>query len=95
MAELVKRRDDVHVKILVKEGVYNLTGPAYTEYKWQPAKDFSDATFYVYGDTLALISFAHEQPPLIIMIRSAGFADAYRRLFEIAWSNAITIPTKK
>jgi transcriptional regulator with XRE-family HTH domain len=95
MAELVKRRNDVRVKILVKEGVHNFTGPAYTEYRWQPAQSYSDATFYVYGDTLALISFAHEPAPLIVMIRSAGFADAYRRLFEIAWANAITIPTKK
>jgi len=95
MAELVKRRDDVHVKILVKEGVHNFTGTAYSEYRWQPAKNFSDATFYVYGDTLALISFTHEPAPLIIIIRSAGFADAYRRLFDIAWSNAIPIPEKK
>ncbi|MBI1207277.1 MAG: helix-turn-helix domain-containing protein [Azospirillum sp.] len=95
MGELVKRRNDVHVKILVKEGVFNFTGPAYTEYRWQPAKNYSDATFYVYGDTLALISFAHEPTPLIIMIKSAGFADAYRRLFDVAWANAMIVPAKR
>jgi transcriptional regulator with XRE-family HTH domain len=95
MAELVKQRDDVHVKILVKEGVHDFTGSNYSEYRWQPAKYFSDATFYVCGEMLALISFSHEPPPLIILIRSAAFADAYRRSFEVTWANAIVIPTKK
>jgi DNA-binding XRE family transcriptional regulator len=96
MAQLTKSRGDIKVQILVKEGDYNFAASQYAEYKWQPAKDFSNASFYVYGDTLALISFAHEPAPLIILIRSAVFAHAYRQSFDIAWANAIRIPhTKK
>jgi len=94
MAELTKRRRDIKVQILVKEGDYNFVASAYAEYKWQSAKNFSNASFYVFGDTLALISFAHEPAPLIILIRSAAFAEAYRQSFGIAWSNAMK-PSKK
>src|SRR5262249_16695463 len=52
MAKLTKKRNDIKVQILVREGDYNFVASAYAEYKWQPAKNFSNAAFYVYGDTL-------------------------------------------
>ena len=88
MTELVKQKKDIIVRILVKEGDYNFTGSAYAQYKWQPLKYFSPTAFYVFGDNIALISFAHKPTPLIILIQSATFAEAYLHAFNFAWESA-------
>ncbi len=97
MAELVKRRDDLMMRILVEEGDYNFVASDYAQYRWQPKEYFSPASFYVFGDNLALISFTHEPSPLVIFIKSSSLADAYRQSFNQAWSQAIEPPpqTKK
>lgn len=94
MRELCKSRGDIQMRILVEEGDYNFVASQYATYRWQHKSHFSKAAFYVFGSALALISFDHNPPPLIILIKSATFADAYRQAFDIAWSNAI-IPPKQ
>jgi len=94
MAELVKQRDDIKARILVEEGDYNFVASEYATYRWQPKKHFTKTSFYVFGHCLALISFDHEPPPLIILIKSATFAEAYRNAFDIAWENSIVPPPK-
>lgn len=89
MMALAKERKDFDMRILVKEGDRNFTARKYAKYKWQREEYFSPTPFYVFGDRLALISFAHEPAPLVIILQSASFADAYRRDFNLAWANAI------
>jgi transcriptional regulator with XRE-family HTH domain len=92
MRALCAERSDIRMRILVEEGDLNFVASAYASYRWQPKKYFSKAAFYVFGSSLALISFDHQPPPLIILIKSAAFADAYRNAFDIAWDNAIDPP---
>lgn len=92
MAALVKERKDVRVRILVKEGDERLFGAAYAEYRWQPKEYFYPTSYYAFGEYLALISFANEPPPLVVMIKSVAFAEAYRQLFNFAWDNAVEVP---
>lgn len=95
MIELVKKRNDISVKILVKEGDYNFTAAEYAKYKWQSKEDFSPASFYAFGNCLALISFAHHTPPYVVLHKSGPFAEAYRHAFNIAWKNAKEPPVLK
>lgn len=95
MKELCSHRKDIHMRILVEEGDYNFAASSYATYRWQPKKHFSKAAFYVFGSSLALISFDNQPPPLIILIKSAAFADAYRSSFDIAWNNALIPPDTK
>lgn len=93
MAELVKQRNDLTMRILVEEGDTNFVSSAYAQYRWQPKEYFSPASFYVFGDNIALISFSHEPSPLVVFIKSASLADAYRHSFNLAWEHAIIPPT--
>ncbi len=94
MRELCARRQDITMRILVEEGDYNFVATSYASYRWQEKKYFSKASFYVFGSSLALISFDSQPPPLIILIKSAAFADAYRNAFDIAWNNAVVPPER-
>jgi len=67
---------------------------AFTEYKWQKKEYFPPTAFYVFGSCVALISFESASPPYVILIRSALFAEAYRRSFNIAWEMASAPPLK-
>jgi transcriptional regulator with XRE-family HTH domain len=89
MAELARTREDYDMRILVEEDDTDFAAANYARYRWTPKRHFSSTAFYVFGPYLALISFDHQPPPLIILIKSAAFGDAYRNAFEVAWHNAI------
>lgn len=95
MAKLYKERDDIKTHILVEEGDYNFTASQYAEYRWQPKEFFSPASFYVFGDRLALISFDNDPAPLVIYVKSASLAEAYKHSFKMAWNQAITPKEKE
>ncbi len=95
MAKLEKERGDIHMRILVREGDTNFVASEYAKYKWQAKKYFSPTPFYVFGDNLALISFVHEPAPLIILVKSAVFDEAYRHSFDNAWVSAQEPPVSK
>ena len=88
MAELAKQRQDFNMKILVREGDHNFTASDYATYRWSPKEYFSPTAFYVFGDHLALISFESDPAPLVLLIQSGPFAEAYRQSFNFAWSNS-------
>lgn len=94
MAELLTERPDLKMRILVSEGDYNFTASNYATYRWQPKELFSPTSFYVFGDCLALISFTNDPAPLVILIKSAAFAEAYRHSFNMVWM-AAREPDKK
>jgi len=95
MASLVKQRKNISMRILVEEGDYNFVASSYAEYRWQSKEYFSPTSFYAFGECLALISFTNDPPPLVILIKSTSFADAYRHSFDFAWSNAQEPPPAK
>lgn len=92
MADLRKKRNDINMRILIQEGDYNFVASSYATYKWQEKENFSPTPFYVFGDYLALISFAHDPSPLVILIKSAAFSEAYRQSFNITWKLCRDIP---
>lgn len=90
MAGLVAR-GDVSVRILATESNF---ASSWAQYRWQPKQSALPTSFYAFGDFLALISFAHEQPPYVVLLKSDPFAEAYRHAFEIAWSAGKAPPRK-
>ena len=94
MTALCKERKDVKVQILIEEGDQNLYA-GYATYRWQPKRYFSPSPFIVVGNKLALISYTHDPAPLIVVIRSASLAEAYKQSFALAWKNARIPPKPK
>jgi transcriptional regulator with XRE-family HTH domain len=90
MSALVAR-GDVTVRILATES--NFTS-SWAKYKWQPKQSGLPTSFYAFGDCLALVSFAHETPPYVVLLKSGPFAEAYRHAFEIAWNAAKAPPAR-
>ncbi|MDD4616309.1 MAG: helix-turn-helix transcriptional regulator [Alphaproteobacteria bacterium] len=62
---------------------------SYREYRFRPKGDNANASFYVYGDKIAIINFEKmESGPEILIISSAMAAKAYREQFESMWNAA-------
>jgi transcriptional regulator with XRE-family HTH domain len=93
--QLKKERKNIKVSILIREGDMNFVASSYADYRWQSKESFSPTAFYVFGDRLALISFQAENAPKVILIRSAVFAEAYRRQFVEDWQRARIPPEKR
>jgi transcriptional regulator with XRE-family HTH domain len=93
MADLVKERKDISVRVLAAEGDTNFGSAAYASYRWQPREYFPPTAFYAFGEYLGLISFESDNPPHIVLIRSSVIAASYRKSFDFAWQNAKE-PTK-
>jgi hypothetical protein len=74
-------------RILANESNF-LMNYAYHEYKWQPGPSIAPTGFYAFGDCLALISFAHDPAPYVVVLQSAPIAASYRQAFDIAWEAA-------
>ncbi len=45
-------------------------------------------SFYAFGFNLALISFAHQPPPYVVLFKNSPFAAAFRQSFDAAWEAA-------
>lgn len=74
-------------KILVKEDDDFLTADGIANYRGVPSNVFSeDATFYAYGDKLALITF-HDESVQILSLHNKQFAASFRVMFNAIWSN--------
>jgi transcriptional regulator with XRE-family HTH domain len=94
MAEIIKENKTIKMRILIAEGDYNFISSNYAAYRWQPKQYFSPTAFYVFGDHLALISFTNDPAPLVIVIHSAAFANAYKNSFDVSWMSAIEPPAR-
>lgn len=74
-------------KILVKEGDDFLTADGIAQYRGVPSEVFSeDATFYAYGDKLALLTF-HDDSVQILSLHNKQFSNSFRVMFNAIWSN--------
>jgi transcriptional regulator with XRE-family HTH domain len=88
MNKLVEQRGGIEFRVLLREGDTNFMATSYCHYRWQAADNFVATPFYVFGDSLALITFQAKPAPKIMVIRSEAFADAYRKQFDVAWKIA-------
>ena len=92
MTELAKQRPDFQMRILAEEGDTNLPNTGYATYRWMPRKNFPPVAFYSFGDYKAEITFTVENPPLIVLVKSASIANSYAKFFDFMWNNAQEIP---
>jgi hypothetical protein len=84
---LLADQQGLAVYMLVKEGDDFLTADSIAQYRGVPTDIFSeDATFYAYGDKLALLTF-HDDSVQILSLHNKPFADSFRVMFNAVWSN--------
>jgi hypothetical protein len=95
MLEITQKNSNINMRILIEEGDKNFVASHYATYKWLPKKYFLPTAMYVFGENLALISFTHDPAPLVILIQSAAFAEAYRHSFNMLWEMASNPVRKK
>lgn len=86
-----KLKNQMDVRILVKEGDTNFPTGSFSKYKWFPEELFNDQSFYSYHDRLAFLSFKAESVQIMIL-KHPAFAEGYRNLFRAAWSNVAIDP---
>lgn len=94
MNALCKRRKDITIRSLTKEGFYPDESSSYTKYRWIDKKRFGTVPFYLCGDLLGIIVFKSNPSPKIILIQSSEVAAAYKQQFDDLWEAAKIIPTK-
>lgn len=74
-------------KVLVKEDDDFYTAQDFAKYRGISPNIFSeDASFYAYGDKLALITF-HNDSVQIVVLNHKQFADSFRVMFNAIWNN--------
>lgn len=85
MTTLVNERKDIHFRALIREGDKNFACSEYAEYRWLPSELFEPVPFYVFGDSLAIISFQTIPAPTIVLHNIKAITDSYRKQFELLW----------
>lgn len=79
-------RADYRFKILIQDGDDFFIASDIAEYRYVPSNYFTDQSFYVYGDKLALIEF-DEDDVTVNIIYNKRWAKSFRTLFNYAWDN--------
>jgi transcriptional regulator with XRE-family HTH domain len=89
-----QRMQDLHEKgvlksfrILANQSNFASKYP-YNIYRWQPQSSLAPTAFYTFADCLALISFVHQTPPYVVVLRSAPLVHSYNLAFDAAWRAA-------
>lgn len=77
----------IHMKIIVEEEDNFFTATEYAEYRWAKKEKFSNASFYVYGNKLAILLFEPENV-FVYVIDEKRIADEYRKQFGTLWEQA-------
>lgn len=55
------------------------------------AENMPQASFYVFGNNFALISFDQSPPPHVVLLKQSPFAAVYMQTFNAAWEKAEAI----
>ena len=90
---MIKDKDVMDVRIIVKENDWNFPAKDYSQYKWFPREFFNEQSFYSYHDRLVFLNFIDDNVE-IMMMKNIEFAIGYRALFRIAWNNFAIEPTQ-
>jgi len=88
MRDLQKGRTKPLMRLLLEEGDTFMPATDYAEYRWLKKEYFPATAFFVFGACVALFSFDGAKPPFVIVLKSAIFAEAYRRSFDFAWQQS-------
>ena len=75
----------VRVRILADESNFN---SVFADMRKLKSPSAAPTSFYAFGLNLALISFAHQPTPHVVLFRHSPFAAAFRQSFEAAWDAA-------
>ena len=87
MAEVIRNDPTFNMRIIIEEGDTNFRATKYAQYRWANKEQFSDISFYVYGDRLAILIFEKDDV-YISVIPNSRVANAYRKQFDMAWKLA-------
>jgi len=93
MRELKEAEGFSSFRVLTSESNFETTF-GYSEYRKAKAGRLAPSAFYTFGDCLALMSFAHDPSPYVVVLKNASFAAAYRAAFDFAW-NAAEVPQQR
>ena len=78
---------DLDARVLTVEGDYNFPA-SYCEYRWLDKGDADLASFYVYGDYLAMPMYESPHKRELLVIRSKLLAERYCKQFDKFWAGA-------
>jgi len=95
MTELVAKRNDIKFQALIREGDMNFVCSEYAEYRWLPTELFEPVPFYVFGDSLAIMSFQTTPAPTIVLHKIPAITHSYRKQFETLWKASAIPPSNK
>jgi hypothetical protein len=84
MSELVES-GRVTVRIIASKSQFRST---WAQYRFQVDQGIAPTAFYAFGDCLALISFASDPAPYVVLHKTGPFAATFRASFETAWATA-------
>ena len=87
VARMVRSKDRVKVKAIVTEDP-NVTFLPYCTYRFLSRHYVDSVPFYVYGDKYAIVAFAENTDPKIIVIQSKAASEAFRLQFQSMWDKA-------
>lgn len=87
MAAVIRDNPDFRMRIIIQEDDMNFRASKYAQYKWASKDKFSDISFYVYGDKLAILIFEDDDVYITVM-PNKRVAEAYRKQFNMAWEMA-------
>jgi transcriptional regulator with XRE-family HTH domain len=78
---------NLHMKVLLREGDYDFASSDYAEYRWLPKNLFTSVPFYAFSDALAIMLLDNE--PTIVVLQYTAVAEAYRIQFAAMWEAAM------
>lgn len=90
MEEALKKKP-FNFRITAQRGDTNFIARKYAEYRWVSDELFSQQSVYLYGDSLALMSF-DEDDVEIFVLRKKEFADSFRAMFNHVWKTTTETP---
>jgi len=83
---MIRDKDVMDVRIIVKEGATDFPANAYSQYKSFPEEFFIDKSFYSYHNRLVFLNFTDDNVE-VMTVKNIDFARGYRDLFIIAWDH--------
>ncbi len=78
-------------KITCPYGDTDFIGSKYAEYRWITEDKWSERSFYVFGQYIAILIFQNTEVE-IILFKEQALANTFLELFNIAWETIAVIP---
>ena len=69
----------------------NISSINYCDYRWVTLDQFSDVSFYIYGDKVGFVEFT-EHDVRVTVVDNQAVAEALRKMFNLSWEKALPRP---